>query len=66
METSKIIISRSDTNLVKVTKGELIILLDQLNNTDGNINISSNFLKEILNRAIGSFSEEKEIRDYEY
>lgn len=68
VEINKIIILRSDTNLVSVSREELTVLLDQLKNEYelNNINISNNFLKEILKLAIiGLEKSEKEINDYD-
>lgn len=67
METSKINISRSDTDLVPVSKGELVVLLDQLNNLDNlvTIGLSCDFTKEIIRMAIDSFEDRKEMLDYE-
>lgn len=68
METNTNIINRSDVSLVAVSKGELIVLLEQLNNERelNNINMSVNFAKEILRLAIvGLEKSEKEEKDYE-
>ena len=54
METYRNVISRSDINLIPVTKSELIALLNQLDylHESTTIGISCNFLREIIRIAI--------------